>query len=388
MKLYSFRSGLRASLLLLASAIAGCAAPQAAVSPRQVASLEVAPPAVTTSMQKAARPPPQGPDAPITAAQRGETIETLLRLLRDNYVFPEKAIKAQAAVRARLARGEYNKINTGHALAVALTDHLNEVLHDAHFGVSFSAEKLPPRVKIDKPSAEEMARHEVFERQINGGFEKVERLPGNIGYIEVRSFAFPKRGYDAAAAAMAFVADTDALIIDIRRNGGGDPDTVAALSTYFFAEPVHLNDLYFRPENATRQYWTLPGVPGKRYLDRDIYVLIGKKTGSAAEEFAYNLKQLKRATLVGEGTWGGAHPGETFRVSDHFDAFIPTGRAINPISKTNWEGAGVKPDIEAPADDALRVAQVKLLEKRISSAKDPMLKRNMEERLKELSKAP
>jgi retinol-binding protein 3 len=107
---------------------------------------------------------------------------------------------------------------------------------------------------------------------------------------------------DAAAAAMAFVSETEALIVDIRRNGGGEPDAVAALSSYFFAEPVHLNDLYFRPDNSTHQYWTFPGVPGKRYTDREIYVLTSKRTGSAAEEFAYNLKQLKRAVIVGEVT--------------------------------------------------------------------------------------
>ena len=368
------------SCMLLAAAIAGCTARPATAAPPRVAASEKA--------KKTAPPPPQDPDGPITAAQRGETIEILLRVLGESYVFPEKATQAEAAIRARLKRGEYDAIRTGHALAAALTKHLNEVLHDAHFGVRYSAEKLPVRVKRDKPSADEIASSAVLERQYNGGFEKVERLPGNIGYIEVRSFAFPRRGYDAAVAAMAFVADTDALIIDIRRNGGGEPDMVAALSSYFFAEPVHLNDLYWRAGDTTRQYWTLPGVPGERYVDREIFVLIGKHTGSAAEEFAYNLKQLKRATLIGEGTWGGANPGEVFHLGDHFGAFIPTGRAINPISKTNWEGTGVTPDIEAPADDALRIAQLKLISKRITAAKDPELKRALEQRLKELSKAP
>jgi retinol-binding protein 3 len=202
----------------------------------------------------------------------------------------------------------------------------------------------------------------------------------------VRSFGFPSRGYDAAVAAMSFVSETDALIVDIRHNGGGDPDMVASLSSYLFAEPVHLNDLYFRPENTTRQFWTLAGVPGKRYLDRDIYVLTSKQTGSAAEEFAYNLKNLKRATIVGEVTWGGANPGGTVRLNDHFAAFVPSGRAINPISKTNWEGVGVKPDLEAPAEDALRLVQVKILEKRIAQEKDPERKKNLEERLGELTK--
>jgi retinol-binding protein 3 len=330
--------------------------------------------------------PPEGPDGPITPAQRAETIDGVLRSLGETYVFPEKASTVARSIQARKKRGDYDAITTGHALATALTGHINEILKDAHFHVRYSNRKLPARQAAGKPSAEELARYDEFSKQVNGGFEKVERLPGNIGYIEVRSFSFPSRGYDAAVAAMSFVSETDALIVDIRHNGGGDPDMVASLSSYFFAEPVHLNDLYFRPENTTRQFWTLAGVPGKRYLDREIYVLTSKRTGSAAEEFAYNLKNLKRATIVGEVTWGGANPGEMVRLNDHFAAFVPSGRAINPISKTNWEGVGVKPDIEAPAEDALRLAQVKILEKRIAQEKDPERKKNLEERLGELTK--
>jgi hypothetical protein len=329
---------------------------------------------------------PKGPDGPITPALRDGTIDGILRALDEKYVFPEKAREAKKAILARRKRGEYDAVATGNALATALAAHVNEVLKDAHFNVRFSLEKLPEREKADKPSPEELAKQQEMELAVNGGFEKVERLPGNIGLIEVRSFGFARRGYEAAAAAMSFVSETDALIIDIRRNGGGDPDMVAALSTHFFAEPVHLNDLYFRPENTTRQFWTFPGAPGKRYTGREIYVLTSKKTGSAAEEFAYNLQQLRRATILGEVTWGGAHPGEVLRLNDHFSAFVPTGRAINPITKTNWEGTGVKPDIEAPADDALRIAQIKILEKRIAAVKDPERKKALEDRLRELER--
>jgi C-terminal processing protease CtpA/Prc len=220
---------------------------------------------------------------------------------------------------------------------------------------------------------------------LNGGFERVERLPGNIGYVEVRGFGFLERGSVAAAAAMDFVAETDALIIDLRRNGGGEPEMVLALCSYFFGESVHVNDIYDRPKNETRQFWTTTSVPGRPYLGKDVYVLTSKRTGSGAEEFAYDLQQQKRATIVGERSWGGAHPGEMIRLSDHLAAFIPSGRAINPISKTNWEGTGVSPDIAAPADDALRVAQMKALEKQLVTVKIPELKKSIENRLKELS---
>lgn len=376
----------RAAAILTALLLtAGCAPRTAAAAPPDDPAATIITPG---PVLRAKRPPPRGPDAAITPAQRTATIDNLLRTLSAKYVFPELATRAGKAVRARQKRGEYDAITTGHALAVALTDHINAEIRDAHFGVHFSAAALPPREQLDKPSPAELAEYADIERHVNGGFERVERLPGNLGYIEVRSFAFTRRGYHAAAAAMAFIADTDALIIDLRKNGGGDPDMVAALSSWLFAEPTHLNDLYWREGDVTRQYWTLPGVPGPRYLDRDVYVLTSERTGSGAEEFAYNLKQLKRATLVGEVTWGGANPGDVFRLGDHFDAFIPTGRAINPITRTNWEGTGVTPDIAVPADDALRVAQIKLLERRLAAVTDPEQREGLEQRLQELARLP
>ena len=150
---------------------------------------------------------------------------------------------------------------------------------------------------------------------------------------------------------MSFVANTDALIIDVRNNGGGAPSMVAYLCSYLFGpEPVHINDLYFRPENSTHQWWTLPHLPGKRYEGKPVYVLTSKRTFSAAEEFTYNLKTQKRATIVGETTGGGANPGGTRPVAEHFIVFVPSGRAINPITKTNWEGTGVAPDVAVAAE--------------------------------------
>ena len=154
---------------------------------------------------------------------------------------------------------------------------------------------------------------------INFGFEKVERLKGNVGYIDLRGFTPAEFSAETIVAAMNFVANTDALIFDLRQNGGGDPATVALLSSYLFGpEPVHLNSLYWREGDTTHQWWTLPFVPGKRYAGKDVYVLTSKRTFSAAEEFTYNLKNLKRATIIGETTGGGAHPGGPRRINEHF----------------------------------------------------------------------
>jgi C-terminal processing protease CtpA/Prc len=184
-------------------------------------------------------------------------------------------------------------------------------------------------------------------------------LEGNVGYVEIRSFAYSARAIaDAVAKEMSAVADADALIIDIRRNGGGAPEAVSLISSYLFGEqPVHLNSLYFRPDNTTEDFYTLRSVAGKRFgPDKPVYVLTSKATFSAAEEFAYNLQSRKRATIVGETSGGGAHPGGTQQVGEGFWVFVPAGRAINPITRTNWEGVGVIPEVPVPADSALTTA--------------------------------
>jgi C-terminal processing protease CtpA/Prc len=185
-------------------------------------------------------------------------------------------------------------------------------------------------------------------------------------------------GGDTVAATMNFVANTDYLIFDLRDNGGGDPAMVRLICSYLFGDKsVHLNDLYMRKENKTEEYWTIPNVPGKKFLDKDVYVLTSNRTFSGAEEFSYNLKNLKRATIIGETTGGGAHPGDFERLTDHFGAFVPVGRAINPITKTNWEGTGVEPDIKVPRDQALKTAYLNALNKAYEKAKDENLKTNI-----------
>jgi hypothetical protein len=169
---------------------------------------------------------------------------------------------------------------------------------------------------------------------------------------------------------MAVLAKSDAIIIDLRNTGGGSPDMIQLISTYFFAEPTLLNTMYWREGDRTDQFWTLPHVPGRRMPDTPLYVLTSERTFSGAEEFAYNMQNLKRATLIGETTGGGAHPGGSMPVNDLFGMFVPTGRAINPISKTNWEGVGVKPDVSAPADDALTLAHVKAIDALVEKAED------------------
>jgi C-terminal processing protease CtpA/Prc len=167
---------------------------------------------------------------------------------------------------------------------------------------------------------------------------------------------------------MGFVAHTDALIFDLRQNGGGDPAMVTFIASYLFDKPTHLNDLYNRKEDSTQQFWTLSYVPGERLAKQPVFVLTSKRTFSGAEEFCYDLKNQKRATIVGETTGGGAHPVGGHPVADYFMVGVPFAKAINPITKTNWEGTGVEPDVKVSAADALTTAEKLAAEKTKAAA--------------------
>jgi len=291
----------------------------------------------------------------IDAADRARVIDGAMSALNEFYVFPDIAKKMEEAIRARLGKGEYDSVTDAAQFASLLTQHLREVSHDKHLGVNFSPRVLPNSDRAPNPEGEAQARTRM-ERN-NCLFVKVERLQPNIGYVKFNGFADPAVCGPTATAAMNFVGNVDAVIFDMRDNGGGDPAMVAYVSSYLFAEPTHLNDLYNRKEDSTSQFWTLPYVPGKRLAGKPVYVLTSKRTFSGAEEFTYNLKMLKRATIVGETTGGGAHPVSGHRIDDHFSIGVPFARAVNPISKTNWEGTGVEPDVKCPADEALDVAK-------------------------------
>jgi hypothetical protein len=322
-----------------------------------------------------AQGPQPGPDMTIDSKMRSEVIDGAVRALDDNYVYPETAKKMDQAIRERQQRKEYDSISSARKFAETLTDNLRDVSHDKHLRVVYQAEVIPPEQPNHEPSPEERERERAFGARMNYGFEKVERMIGNIGYLDLRGFFDAQFSGETAAAAMNFLANSEALIVDLRQNGGGDPAAVALISSYLFPpEPVHLNDLYFRPANETHQWWTLPYVPGKRLAGKDVYVLTSHRTFSAAEEFTYNLKNLKRATIVGEVTGGGAHPGGPVRINDHFLVGVPSGRAINPISKTDWEGTGVEPDVKVPADRALKTAHLMALEKQLPTLTNPELK--------------
>lgn len=330
---------------------------------------------------------PEQPDLTIDAATRTQVVEAILKRLNDSYVFPEVAKKMEQSIRERVEKKEYDQITSAKEFSKKLTDDLQAVSKDKHLRVRYSHQVIPERGPRREPTAEEQEQRKRDLTWMNHGFGKVERLRGNIGYLEFFNFADEELGADTVAAAMNFVNGTDALIIDMRNNGGGNPAMVALVCSYLFGpEPVHLNDLYWREGNRTDEFWTRKEVAGKRYVNKDVYVLTSKRTFSGAEEFTYNLKNLKRATIIGETTGGGAHPGGGFRISEHFGMFVPTGRAISPITKTNWEGTGVTPDVAVPADQALLVARLMAMKKSLTTLTNPDFKAGVEDEIQKLEK--
>lgn len=292
----------------------------------------------------------------LDAAWRARVIEGVANKLDEYYVFPGKAGEMAEALAARQKRGEYDSVTDGETFASLLTDHLREISKDKHLRVDFHPFVVPerPAPPEAKPAIPDQMRTQM--QRMNCGFEKVEHMSPNIGYVKFNVFANPEVCGPTATAAMNFLGNVDAIIFDLRDNGGGDPKMVAFVSSYLFGERTHLNDLYNRKEDKTTEYWT-EDVPGKRLAGKPAYVLTSKRTFSGAEEFSYNLKNLKRATIIGETTGGGAHPVSGHKIDDHFGIGVPFARAINPISKTNWEGTGVEPDVAVPAGEALDVAK-------------------------------
>lgn len=316
---------------------------------------------------------PINPSAvPVDSAIRKSVVERLGEQLQANYVFPAVASKVAAALDAKVAGNAYDRDATTNMFASALSHDLRSVGNDRHLRVFYD-----PTLKLDHnddspPTPEQIdQQRKMVASQFGYGIAKVERLPGNVGYLDIRSFPQADFVANAYAAAMTLLAGSDALIIDLRQNHGGDPAAVATLLSYFFAngDSRHLNDLYWRKGKKTHQFWTA-AVIGPRYT-KPVYVLTSARTFSGGEECAYDFQTQKRATLVGATTGGGANPGDFFALGHRFFAFIPVGRAINPITHTSWEHVGVKPNVAVPAADAMKTAYVAILKKLVTTIKDP-----------------
>lgn len=313
----------------------------------------------------------------LTKSQKARVIDSVESILASNYVFPEVATKMNSLVKSNLKKGAYNGISDPQVLANALTKDLQSISHDKHLRVIYNPRRaaMQDREVTPEDSIAFMKKRIEQMKFENFGFKEVKIIDGNIGYLDLRNFMDTEYASETAVAAMNYLSNASVIIIDLRNNGGGSPSMIQLITSYLYpARRIHLNNFYNRPADSHTQTWTLPHVPGKRNPDAKVYVLTSSNTFSAAEEFSYNLKNLKRATLIGETTGGGAHPGGTINAAEGFMVWTPSGRAINPITNTNWEGTGVVPHIKVEADKALEIAEMKALEYMVKKVNDPQLK--------------
>lgn len=294
----------------------------------------------------------------LTADERAEVVGALADTLEEGYILVDEAPRMAVLLRRGLSESAYAGLHDPAALAERLTRDVRGVYPDKHLRVSFTGGR-----PLTLPHEDEAAR-----RAENFGLRRCEVLDGNIGYLRLDALCGQPAALRTASAALAFLEHCAALIFDLRENGGGAPEMINHVTSYMLAAPTHLNSFVDRAGRRVYEGWTLADVPGRRFdASVPVYVLIGRQTFSGGEEFCYNLQALRRATLVGEPTAGGAHPARPVRLRSRFWGMIPYARAENPITRTNWERVGVQPDVAA--GDALAVA-VELARKNNPAGRD------------------
>lgn len=319
----------------------------------------------------------------LTQNDQKKIVNKICSLLKKNYLFPKIGQEIADYLQKRLNNRTYRKSFNPKLFAKQITSDLQQINHDKHLALVYNPEHVKElRIEESHPSDEELREIEEKwiekQRRYNFGFRKVEILKGNVGYLDLRSFRSTDYAGFTAIGALNFLSNSDAIIIDLRNNSGGGASMYLFLISYFFdSEMVHLFDLINRRSKFTRQFWTLPYVPGKRLPDVDLYILTSKRTFSAAEEFTYDLQSLKRAVIVGETTGGGAHLTTPLVVDDNFFIYMPFAGSLNPKTKTNWEGVGVQPDVQISEAEALKTAHLMALKTLIKKSNNKAWKNRL-----------
>ena len=277
-------------------------------------------------------------------------IQSVASNLVAHYFDRELARQASAELLEAQQHGYYSEIVDGQALASRLTFALQRSTKDRHLRVEFSGNILLNA--SSQSAAAAPAGYRAALQQENCTFEKIEVLPGNVGYIKLNSFPDPGICAATAQSAMARLQGSDAIIFDLRDNTGGFPAMVASMAAPLFDHPVR----WYNPREGDGSHWLSPSRENK-LSGKPVYILTSAITLSGAEQFTYNLKMLGRATVVGDTTGGSAHVGVFHRIDGFFGIGIPETRIINPYGKPDWEGTGVEPDVKTAAANALSVAE-------------------------------
>ena len=315
-------------------------------------------------------------EAHLSYAYKKEVIGKVSELITEFYIYPEVAEKAAVDLQERMEAGEFNEFEEDASFAIALTEVLQGTTKDKHLRVMSQNNYRSAENALERRAEQRMDQINSY-RIFNQGFMELSLLEGNVAYLDLRGFAPLDRARETTDAYMKLMSQADAVIIDLTHNGGGDPSTVQYLCSFFFEEIIHLNSLYYRQGERTVEYWVLPEVGGRKMADIPMYVMISEETFSGAEEFSYNMLTQKRAVIVGQTSAGAANPGGTRGINEQLGVFIPTGRAVNPITNTSWEGVGVVPEIRTTREETFEVS-LALAQEAARSRRESKLKKYIE----------
>lgn len=315
--------------------------------------------------------------------ERNKQIVEIAENIKEYYIFEDVANQLSEKLKSEIELKTFDSL-TDQEFAKSLSDYLTKNGNDLHFNVLYRPSKEEEKKSANKK--ELLQEYDAINKQWNYGFEKVARLDGNIGYIEYTGFPEGnKSAQQILDATMNFVSNTNALIIDLRNNQGGDGKMVELFLSYFFDKKTKLSEIYTRYTDETRKSYTMKKVNGKKYLDKPVYILVNNNTISAAEALAYNLQQHKIATIIGDKTYGAANPVEAFFIGNKYHLFIPISIEKNSITHTNWEHIGIDPDLKISSEKALIKAQIIALENLLKSRIETELTENeMKEKMMKL----
>lgn len=326
--------------------------------------------------------------AELSAERKKKLVDRLAAEIERKYVFPEVGVSIAKQLKARSEKGNYSSIKHPLEFATQLTKDMQEIARDKHLNVFYypakqedenentaANDKSVSKVN-EKPSEDEIEKRRNAAinhfRKLNYGVRRVEHFDGNVAYLDLFMIGDLAYVHKGLTAALTLVEGSDAMIIDLRDNTGGSPETVEFIVSHFVPQPTHIMDNYRRDDNSIRQSWTRSNLSVPVYDERKmVYILTSQKTFSAAEDLAYTMQALKRAKIVGETTGGGAHAGIRFHLDENFTAFIPNQRSISPLTKSNWEGVGVVPDLSVDANKALLIARIEILQTLLKKVLDP-----------------
>lgn len=295
--------------------------------------------------------------------QKKKLITSVSDLLVKNYVFEDDATAVSAFLNNNFKNGKYKSVNDTQKFIDLIVSDIRSINNDQHLDIYFLSNK-----KRSQGSKTTLPTSLLEERgaKNNYGIKEIKVLDGNIGYLNISNFSLSDYFDEAKKtfkSSMNFVGNTDALILDMRNNPGGSNDLTIFLLSYFFSkENKHLWDVFDKPSNKTTKYYT-DTIKQNKYVDKPVFILLNSNSFSAPEAFAYSLKHYGKAKVIGEKSYGGAHPTLVFKIDEEFSVQIPTSRIINPITNTDWEQKGVIPDIQSSSDKALVTAQIMALEK-------------------------